>query len=335
MSKIAATTKGAASTFTSDTTVLTGTAQAGALNSITLAVGSNTTADFYATPTGNVVLITGGTGAGQTANVLTSRVNLFSYSKALDNAYWYKEAGILPFGSGSVANAIAGPEGTIDADLIVETTTASTSHAILSTNITTVIGNIYSMTRYIHSYSANRNLDLQMKSTQFGVTQVARFNPDTGVVISSSGGGSATITNVGNGWWKCTLTSIPATAAVSAAFNCYLYTTTDIYTGDGVSGLYLSDAQLEVGPVGTTIIHTEANPGVGVAITAPWVTLLDNTSVYAINNRVFQTVGNWPTVKHSTAVGETATVNVGFQLLVAGSFNNGGSIINNGDVAIL
>ena len=64
-----------------------GTAQAGAASSLTLAASASTTPDAYANM---AVRITGGTGAGQERKCLTSRKNGFAYSADASNAVYAK-----------------------------------------------------------------------------------------------------------------------------------------------------------------------------------------------------------------------------------------------------
>ena len=45
--------------------------------------------------------------------------------------------------------------------------------------------------------------------------------------------------------------------------------------------------------------------------------------------------GNWPTIQNRTLVTDIVTIAAGFQMLVVRNFTNLGSVINNGDFAIL
>lgn len=81
--------------------------------------------------------------------------------------------------------------------------------------------------------------------SQLGSSSVAYFDLQNGA-LGTVTAGTATITSAGNGYYRCTLTAIRATNTSS-----YIYCTTAnnvaSYAGDGSSGIYIADAQLEAG----------------------------------------------------------------------------------------
>ena len=81
--------------------------------------------------------------------------------------------------------------------------------------------------------------------SQLGSSSVAYFDLQNGVLGNVSAG-TATITLISNGYYRCTLTGVRAGNASS-----YIYCTTGngvaSYAGNGSSGIYIADAQLEAG----------------------------------------------------------------------------------------
>jgi hypothetical protein len=83
------------------------------------------------------------------------------------------------------------------------------------------------------------------------------FNLSTGA-IGTTGSGTATITSVGDGWYRCTVTGTASSTNTSIIFlqvNSIL-TADDTFTGNGTSGIFLWGAQLEVGSIANTYLVT-------------------------------------------------------------------------------
>jgi len=131
-------------------------------------------------------------------------------------------------------------DGVVCAEKLVENATANIhllqSVGTLSTGIFT--GSVY-LKKAERIWAS-----LQMGATA-GSTGTAYFNLDTGVVGNVTAGYTASILNVGNGWYRC---SITGTAATSASTLLGVFVSTgngaQFYTGDGSSGIYIFGAQL-------------------------------------------------------------------------------------------
>ena len=169
--------------------------------------------------------------------IRTAVTNVQLRSEEFDNAN-YTRTGILAFGSGSVANAITAPNGTVTADLITEDTSTG-RHRLLPIGQAVVSGLSY--TYSVYAKSTNRNLFLNCDAL---FNARAAFNLQTGAV--TTGNGSAVITPVGDDWYRCSVTGTASSTKTDSFYIQIQTGTTDAnYIGDGTSGIYIWGAQLE------------------------------------------------------------------------------------------
>ena len=191
------------------------------------------------------------TGESKGFLIQEQRTNLVTYSEQFDNAAWSKVR------SSITANIVVAPDGTLTGDKLVEDTTADNTH-ICQQTVTLASGNAYAFSVYVKA--AERELTrLLIQGTPFGgAAQSADFNLVT-QVATVSGGGSASIVAVGNGWLKCTLVTISATTTNAVNAQIYVGSGSVTYTGDGYSGIYVWGASLEQGSFPTSYIKTEAS----------------------------------------------------------------------------
>ena len=180
------------------------------------------------------------------------RTNLVTYSEQFDNAAWTKTR------SSITANTIVAPDGALTGDKLVGTTDASTTHFI-SQSTSFVSGTTYTTTLFAKQGEI-RYVRLGFGATAFGAIHVGFFDLQNGVVTSTSGTVTTSITSVGNGWWRVLVTATAtATASDLVQINLSLNGTSSNFTGDGTSGLYIWGAQLEAGAFPTSYIPTVAS----------------------------------------------------------------------------
>jgi len=188
--------------------------------------------------------------------------NLLTYSEQFDNAAWLKSAvAITP-------NAAVAPDGTMTADLIVESE-ASAVHEIRTSSVTLTAGSTYTFGVSIKA-AGRRYVRIGYSGAWGAGTGYAVFDLQTGqLTYRSAAGLVASIVSVGD-WHKVYLTHTIAKTATSTLYVGLNVdaTTGVVYAGDGASGAYVWGAQLETGSTASTYVATTSAPasnGIG-----PW-----------------------------------------------------------------
>ena len=185
--------------------------------------------------------------AAQGLLIEEQRTNLLTYSEQFDSAVWTKTR------SSITADATTSPDGTQDADKLVEDTATNTHDMTFSASFTS--GTAYTLS--IYAKQAGRNLRIYFPTGAFGFAFSAVFDLSAGTATIALTGTVASITNVGNGWYRCSITQT-ATASATSNFTLRLIegASTTSYTGDGTSGIFIWGAQLEAGAFATSYIPT-------------------------------------------------------------------------------
>lgn len=215
--------------------------------------------------------------ASQGILVEEARTNLLLQSQTFDNASWTKTNSTV------TANAVTSPDGTTNADSLIEDT-ANSQHRVQQ-SITVANTTAYTYSIYA---KANTRLGIYMRIITATTVAGAAFNLQTGV-INTTAFGTAAIQNVGGGWYRCSVTG--TTDSTSAVVYTNLQDTAGgagigSYTGDGTSGLYLYQGQLELGqgassPIPTTTASVTRAADVpvstGLAVTSPSTVVVEFT----------------------------------------------------------
>jgi hypothetical protein len=189
----------------------------------------------------------------------SAATNLLLYSSQFDNAAWFKNSVTV---TGLAIDATMSPTGDTNADKLVEV--AATSIHYTSQSVTTAANQPYTFSIALKA-AGRTTAALRLDKDGTGSDAVkAKFDLTTGATsavanLGAATGASATSTYLGNGWWLCSLSGTPH-ATVAGTFIRAAISINDLvsYAGDGTSGVYVAQAQLETGSVYTSRIDTGA-----------------------------------------------------------------------------
>lgn len=172
---------------------------------------------------------------------LTWRKNLLTYTEQFDNFTWTKTRASV------TANAVIAPDSTLTADKLVENT--DTNSHFINQNATVSLG--IPITYSIYAKKGERNY---MSIFCLGTTAAANtfFDLSNGVIVSTSTNAISSIQNIGNGWYRCTVTATTNATTTGIYPGISVDGVNSSYTGDGTSGIYIWGAQLEVGSTSST-----------------------------------------------------------------------------------
>jgi len=200
------------------------------------------------------------TGESLGLEIEESRSNLVTYSEQFNDAAWTKLGGSI------TANTIVAPDGALTGDKLVEDTSTG-QHRVYRNTSGTTNTNPYTYSFFAKAGERTRIYVGIIEGTTFSRQGNAVFDLSNGTIASftvgtnGASGGSASITSIGNGWYRCsyTLTLGGTDTTVFADLNLVSTGATISYTGNGYSGIYIWGAQLEAAAFATSYIPTVAS----------------------------------------------------------------------------
>jgi hypothetical protein len=189
------------------------------------------------------------------------RTNLALFSEQMDNAAYSKD------GVTASANAAISPDGYQSADAIVENTSNSGHRIFYASGISGTGSSAYSFSVYVKKIPNQPTRHILWMCQNSANAIYAHFNMTTFTVnqVTSNGtgsGASASITSVGNDWYRLTLSGVVSTTTATYTNQLYFETTprtgfsTESYTGNGTSGFYVWGWQQELGAYSSSYINT-------------------------------------------------------------------------------
>jgi hypothetical protein len=200
--------------------------------------------------------------------------NLLTYTEQVNNAIWTKVNTVI------TPNVAVAPNGTLTADKVGLTTVTSSFY--LSQSVVLISGITY--TQSIYAKAGEQTILQITPSTGFtSLTRYANFNLSTGIIQTQVGSDAASITPVGNGWYRCTYSQIFATSgsgrmlAVLTGGNTGRLPT---FTGTAGSGIYIWGIQLEPTTLSTPYQGIGAT---GVIVTPDFAERKTTTGTYLVS----------------------------------------------------
>jgi hypothetical protein len=166
--------------------------------------------------------------------------NLAQQSEIFTDSYWNKVQTTI------TANTTTAPNGTLTADTFA-------GNGVNDGHYFRANAPINSGTAYTLSIYAKKNTNNFLQITYalgFGTNEYANFDLNNGVTGTIGSGATATITNVGDGWYRCTVTATATSSTTSIAIAYALITSATsarVETNTLSTSVFIWGAQLNIG----------------------------------------------------------------------------------------
>jgi hypothetical protein len=175
------------------------------------------------------------------------RTNSELYSEDFANAHWQKNQATV------TSNVIIAPDGNLTGDKLITDSGLGNGQVFATVALTASTTFTFSCFAKAGEWSWSSLGTRGPENIDIG----AWFNLSAGTVGTVSAGVTASITPVGNGWYRCAITRTTGTGATASRQRIYSTNADNtLSTGDGTSGIYIWGAQLEAGAFPTSYIPT-------------------------------------------------------------------------------
>lgn len=176
----------------------------------------------------------------------TTVKNLLGFSEAFDNAAWTKSNSTVSANT----TVTAAPNGTFTADKLVST--ASTSiQQVTEFSFSTINATPYTFSTYVKAAEYTFARIRSFEGSPFARAVFIDVNLTTGAIVRTDATGgavltSSSVTDVGNGWYRASMTFTLGGTGTAIAGQIVLNDGTNNFniTGNGTSGIYVWGAQL-------------------------------------------------------------------------------------------
>jgi hypothetical protein len=194
----------------------------------------------------------GATRVGPNGLIEKVRTNIALYSEQLNDATWTKDGITIS------ANATTSPDGLVTADKLVAA--ASAGDKIAYQVLTVTDGIAYTSSAY---FKAAEYTYAFFRLGGIANNPYVIYNLSTQAVVATSSLTSSTITSVGNGWYRITVTATQTSTTLAPVVMVipstgYTLDASNIpeFTGNATSGGFIWGVQTEIGDIATNYIPT-------------------------------------------------------------------------------